>query len=165
MPQIRVVNKTPSKPRNIQKVQASFPISSQGDLFDVKRQSAGGPASNLMSLQYKKVDRKPKIDFELMISKLHKKLNGEEKTPQPTRYVPAKPDHMYDRAQIAVRKIWRETVRDQTHMLDIMDYDNHTGEAKNVVLHDFMGNQMKSPQKLRHSSMIPNRYSPKRKTV
>jgi hypothetical protein len=32
-----------------------------------------------MSLQYKKVDRKPKVDFELLMAKVSKKINGEEK--------------------------------------------------------------------------------------
>ena len=62
-----------------------------------------------MSLQYKKVDRKPRINYEVLIAKAQKKMNsGEDKNPmvKPVEFEAARPDHRYDPNNIAMRQLY-----------------------------------------------------------
>ena len=62
-----------------------------------------------MSLQYKKVERKPRINYEVLIAKAQKKINsGEEAKQQPkvVEYEAARPDHKYDSRTVAMRQLY-----------------------------------------------------------
>ncbi len=59
-----------------------------------------------MSLQYKKVERKPRINYEMLIAKAQKKINsGDDKKSQVrhVEYEAARPDHKFDTENVAMR--------------------------------------------------------------
>jgi hypothetical protein len=61
----------------------------------------------------------------LLIAKAQKKVNGtdKEKIAKPKEFNPAKPDHVYDSNTVAVRKLYNEIVKKQTHNVKIEDFN------------------------------------------
>ena len=120
MPQIRVMPKPqkkgkkhqdmyPMTTKNANALRGGFDDSdtSYNANYGTYKPSLGG---NLRSLEYKKVERKPRIDYEQLMAKVTKKMNGEEKPPLPHVYDAAKPDHKFNHNQIALRSIYKEIV-------------------------------------------------------
>ena len=81
-----------------------------------------------MSLEYKKSD-KPRLNYDVLIAKAQKKQSGSEKEKivKPKDFDPARPDHVYEGNQVAVRRLFTEVVRKQTHNFNPGDFDRDTG--------------------------------------
>lgn len=42
---------------------------------------------------------------------------------KPKEYEPARPDHIYNGEQVAIRKLYSEIVKKQSHNLNVDDFD------------------------------------------
>lgn len=65
------------------------------------------------SIEYRKSERKPRLNYELLIAKAQKKVNGsdKEKSMRPKEFEPARPDHMFETDQVAIRRLYNEIVK------------------------------------------------------
>jgi len=78
---------------------------------------------------FKKVDRKPKINYEQIMGKISKVLNGDDKVPLPKRFEGAKPDHKYERDQVAMRSLYNDIVKKAKHSVQYENFDQVTGQS------------------------------------
>jgi len=133
MPRIRVQPKNLKHSRNQSEVQSGglthqrVAVKQQPSYANQYQQDAplaqmnlSPRGTNLMSLQYKKVERKPRINYEVLIAKAQKKLNSGEDSKQQVRaveYEAARPDHRFDTGNVAMRQLYTEIVTKGQHSL------------------------------------------------
>ena len=85
-----------------------------------------------MSLRVKKDDtqqRRPRLNYDVLIAKAQKRINGleKEKPVRPPEYEAARPDHLYKTEAIAMRRLYSELVRKQEHHVDPDSFDLVSG--------------------------------------
>jgi len=74
--------------------------------------SRGNP-NDFLGFGNRKSEAKPRLNYELLIAKAQKKVNGtdKEKIDKPKEFDPAKPDHIYEGDQVAIRSLYNEIVK------------------------------------------------------
>ena len=67
-----------------------------------------GNNANIMSLRYAKVDKKPRVNYDMLIAKAQKKAaEGYDDDKQFVEFSPAKPNHKFSHNQIAMRSLYK----------------------------------------------------------